>query len=172
MSHPGTHGLAEARKRDSEHRRARVLAVLAEVTAANTEVSVATVARKAGVSRSFIHRHRDLHREVRAAEQQRAPARGTAAVSAASLRADLANLREQNRRLLSQVRLLESRLSDAFGAQVLGGHGSADHPDNSPRTGELEREVRDLRADLRRRDDELAAARAANRELLVELNRK
>lgn len=70
MSHPGTHGLAEARKRDSERRRARVLAVLAEVTAANTEVSVATVARKAGVSRSFVHRHRDLHREVRAAAEQ------------------------------------------------------------------------------------------------------
>lgn len=58
---PGAQALARARQADSQRRRERVQTAIQRLTAAGEEISVAAVARAAGVSRAFFYRHRDLH---------------------------------------------------------------------------------------------------------------
>ncbi|HEY6855077.1 MAG TPA: hypothetical protein VI194_02480 [Mycobacterium sp.] len=69
-------------------------------------VADSSVAARARVHRSFIHRHPELRAAVIAAAEDPAasgPA-GTAAISRRSLLADNANLRERNRRLEQHAR--------------------------------------------------------------------
>jgi chromosome segregation ATPase len=101
-----------------------------------------------------------------------------AQLTAASLRAELANSRAQNHRLNNQLRALENRLSQAEGARLV-----ADNllPDSmiaeladrqlAQRNTELEQQLFDAQEELRRTADELDAARAINRELMQRANR-
>jgi predicted nucleic acid-binding Zn-ribbon protein len=143
------------------------------MTAAGHDISVSSVARAAGVHRSFIHRHPDLHAAVHQAQQ--APVRTTpAGAAAASLHSDLANLHAQNARLARHIRTLESRLSESLGAEAyrMSGIGAPDKTAQlEHRCLELEQRLLDLSAQLEERDDELHAARAANRDLMTLLNR-
>ncbi|MEU5269741.1 hypothetical protein AB0G77_14605 [Streptomyces hygroscopicus] len=73
-----------------------------------------------------------------------------------------------------QVRQLEARLSKALGEQVwresgIGGPGDTEQL--QARITTLEQQVIDLELKLRDRDDDLAAARAAHRELMAQLDR-
>jgi regulator of replication initiation timing len=170
--------LTAARRRDSARRRQRVLHALERLTAAGEEISVAAVARAAGVDRSFLYRHHDLRAQVlaRAAAPQPAPA--SAKVSHASLLADLANLRSHNDRLRRQVAKLERRLSEVLGEEVVRASGlglgqpDADEAEQlRQRVARLGQETLDLRQQLVERTEELDAARMANRELMAKLNR-
>ena len=77
--------LAEARRRDVDHRRQRVRQALAEMRAQAAQITISSVAARAGVHRSFIHRHPDLRAAVIAAAEDPAasslsgPARRAAA---------------------------------------------------------------------------------------------
>jgi len=134
------------------------------------------VARAARVHRSFIHRHPQLHAAVVAAQQEPAtPTHHDSTVSVASLHAELANLHAQNARLAKHITMLERRLSEALGAGVYrdSGLGAVDEtPDLRRQLTELENRTGNLADRLSDREDELLAARAANRELMAELNRK
>ena len=135
------------------------------------DLNVSSIARQAGVDRSFLYRHRELIERL-----HRAQSGGTAAnttVSRASLHADLANAHEHNTRLQTRLRLLEKRLSELMGDQ-----GWRDSSLGAPLDIEtLQRTVADLEQhnaelihQLDERDHDLAAARAASREFMIQLN--
>jgi len=165
--------LIAARRRDSTRRRQRVLNALDALAAAGEEITASAVARAAGVDRSFLYRHHDLRVQVVArAEALDAPPASTA-VSKRSLLADLANLREQNERLRRQNSKLTVRLSQALGEEVFqaSGIGRTDETEQlRTQVGQLDQQLLDLRQELEERTDELAAARATNRDLMAELN--
>ncbi|MGO4456536.1 hypothetical protein AB4039_04275 [Streptomyces sp. M-16] len=77
-------------------------------------------------------------------------------------------------RLATQVRHLEQRLSQALGEQVwreVGIGGPDDSEQLKARIATLEQQAIDLELQPQVRDDDLAATRAANRELMAQLNR-
>jgi hypothetical protein len=87
----------------------------------------------------------------------------------------LANLRAHNERLRHQNVKLSERLSEVLGEQVFHDAGltpTSEIVNLRNRVAELEQQLLDSKQDLQDRDDELAAARAANRELMATLNRR
>jgi len=173
----GAEALAAARRQDSTRRRQRVLNALERLTGAGEEISVAGVARVAGVDRSFLYRHHDLRAQIlqRAAKAQPDVSMPrTTQVSRQSLLADLANSRAENERLRRQVNKLAKRLSEVLGEEVFHASGLGGPDDTEQlrrRVAELEQTTVDLRQQLKERAEELEAARAANRELMAEVNR-
>lgn len=172
---PRTETMRKGRQADSARRRQRVLTALDRATASGTVISASGIARAAGVDRTFLYRHRDLLEKIHAAEAAPPPAGSTAgpAVSRASLQADLLAAHERAIRLSARIRQLEQRLSDALGEQAWHESGlgaPADIDALSQKITHLEQQAADLRLRLDERDDELAAARAANRELMTRLN--
>lgn len=132
------------------------------------------VARRAGVDRTFLYLHRDLLTQIHTAEQT--PAGGGAvgaAVSRASLMADLAAAHERNARLTGRITLLEQRLSQLMGEQTWrdSGLGAPDSVDKlQQRIVQLEQERGDLKLKLDEAIEDLDAARSTNRELTRALN--
>jgi hypothetical protein len=169
-----TAGLAAGRRADSARRRQRVVAAIAAAAAAGTETSVSAIARRAAVDRSFLYRHRGLLAQIHTtAEQPAGAASGGPGVSRASLHADLANCQDRCHRLSQRVRQLEDRLSEALGDAVWRATGLG-APDDvahlQARIVTLEQELADARLELDDRDNDLAAARAANRELVTRVD--
>jgi hypothetical protein len=126
------------------------------------------------VDRAFLCRHRDLLEKIHALEA--APPAGEAggpAVTHASLQADLLAAHERSVRLAARVRQLEKHLSEALGEQAWRESGlgaPADIDALTQKVTHLEQQAIDLRLQLEERDQDLAAARAANRELMAQLN--
>ena len=169
--------LAEARRRDVDHRRQRVRQALAEMRAQAAEITISSVAARARVHRSFVHRHPDLRAAVIAAAEDPATSSlsGPSTVSRRSLLADNANLRERNHRLEHHAHGLEQRLSELLGTQISQRTGLGAPPDTAALKEELDKlgqQILDLRRTLEERDEELAAAREANRRLMAELNHR
>lgn len=169
-----TAAAAAGRQADSARRRRRVLKALNDAAASGEEISVTGIARAAGVDRTFLYRHRDLLEQIHALEAQPRNAAGVGpAVSRASLQADLLNAQGRAARMAARVQQLEKRLSEALGEEAWrqSGLGAPDDVDGlKQRIVTLEQQVVDLRLQLEERDDELAAARAANRELMTQHN--
>ena len=91
----------------------------------------------------------------------------------ASLQADLLAARERAIRLAARVRQLEQRLSEALGEQTWreSGLGTPAGIDAlNQKITNLEQQAIDLRLQLEERDQDLTAARSANRELMAQLN--
>jgi chromosome segregation ATPase len=167
------------RRLASQIKHQRVIAALDAHLAAGHDLSVAALARHAGVSRKFIYAHPDLRAQIEARAEQ-ANRAGTAKsvadgrVTIASLRTDAANSKAQNGRLREQVRALEQRVSTTLGREVAGdidpaGYESSDQlraqlEQGQARTFELEETLADAR-------EELEAVREINRELLAAQNR-
>ncbi|MGW2587037.1 DUF6262 family protein [Streptomyces virginiae] len=177
MSKPGsrrTEAMILGRQADTERRRARVGQALRDLQASGEEVSVTAVARRAGVDRTFLYRHRDLLTQIHTAEQT--PVGGAAvgaAVSRASLMTDLATAHERNARLTGRITLLEQRLSQLMGEQTWrdSGLGAPDSVEQiQKRVVQLEQEKGDLKLKLEEALEDLEASRAANRELTRALN--
>ena len=141
---PRTSAMTKGRQADSARRRQRVIAALRKAASDGTEISVTGIARAAGVDRAFFYRHRDL--------------------LAAGERAA---------RLHSRVRQLEKRLSETLGEQAWRESGlgtPADIDALNQKIIHLEQQAIDLRLQLEEQGEELAAARATNRELMTQLN--
>ncbi|WAP58859.1 DUF6262 family protein [Streptomyces sp. S465] len=117
---PTVQAMIEGRRADTGRRRQRVPAALAQAAKDGSDVSVAAIARRAGVDRTFLYRHRDLLGQIhaQAAEPPTAPGSRGPAVSRASLQADLLAADARTARLAAQVRRLEARLSEVLGEQV------------------------------------------------------
>ena len=173
---PRDGALRKGRQADSARRRQRVIAAINQASADGTEISASAIARAASVDRTFIYRHRDLLAQVHALEAA-PPAAGEhgpgPAVTRASLQADLLAAHERAARLTARVQQFEKRLSEALGEQAWRESGLGTPPDIDALTQKithLEQQAIDLRLQLEERDDDLTAARAANRELMAQLN--
>ncbi|MFF8642714.1 DUF6262 family protein [Streptomyces sp. NPDC015345] len=112
--------MRDGRQADTERRRQRVATAVKNAARNGTPISVSAIARRAGVDRSFLYRHRDLLEIVHAPELEPAAQdpTGTSPVSRASLQADLANAQARNARFTARVQQLEKRLSQALGTQA------------------------------------------------------
>jgi septal ring factor EnvC (AmiA/AmiB activator) len=167
--------MIEGRRADSARRRQRVIKAINAAGADGGEISVSAIARTAGVDRTFLYRHNDLLGQIHAAQASPAAAEGDGpTVSRASLQADLANAHGQITRQTTRIRQLEKKLSELMGEQAWRESGlgaPADIDQLHRRITNLEQQVVDLRDQLNERDQELDAARAANRELIANLNR-
>jgi hypothetical protein len=172
---PRTGAMTKGRQADSARRRQRVIATLGRAVSDGTEISVSGIARAAGVDRAFFYRHRDLLAQLHALEAT-PPAAGAGngpGVSRASLQTDLLAAGERAARLHSRVRQLEKRLSETLGEQAWRESGlgtPADIDALNQKIIHLEQQAIDLRLQLEEQGEELAAARAANRELMTQLN--
>ena len=174
---PRAGAMAKGRQADSARRRQRVIAALNKAVSDRTEISVSGIARAAGVDRTFFYRHRDLLAQLHALEAT-PPAAGNSngngpGVSRASLQTDLLAAGERAARLHSRVRQLEKRLSEALGEQAWRESGlgtPADIDALNQKIIYLEQQAIDLRLQLEEQDEDLAAARVTNRELIAQLN--
>jgi len=170
-----TPGIVAARQAHSSRCRQRVITALDQASKQGFEISISAIARRAGVDRSFLYRHRDLLEKIHALEATPPPTGDTPgpAVTRASLQADLLAAGDRAQRLNSRVRQLEKRLSETLGEKAWqeSGLGVPLDIDNLNQTiSHLEQQVIDLRLQLDERDQDLTAARAANRELIAQLN--
>ncbi|MGI8311541.1 hypothetical protein [Saccharopolyspora hattusasensis] len=170
-----TQAMRDGRHADTARRRQRVLAALDRAVAEGSELGASAIARAAGVDRSFLYRHRDLLEKIHAADAEPpATDEGTGpAVTRASLQADLLAAHERAARLNTRVQHLEKRLSEALGEQAWRESGLGTPTDIDAlhqQITHLEQQVVDLRLQLAERDEDLEAARAANRELMTRLN--
>lgn len=171
-----TTAMRKGRQADSARRRQRVLDTIAKEAAAGEEISVAGIARAAAVDRTFLYRHRDLLEKIHVLEAA-PPAAGDGApgpgVTRASLQADLLAAGERAVRLTARIRQLEKRLSEALGEQAWHQTGLGAPPDIdtlNQKITYLEQKTAGLQLQLAERDQDLTAARAANRELMTRLN--
>jgi septal ring factor EnvC (AmiA/AmiB activator) len=170
----GASPMAEGRRADSARRRQRVIKAINDASSNGGELSVSAIARAAGVDRTFLYRHADLAAQVHVAQTAPAAAEnGGPVVSRASLQADLAGAQAQVARQAAQIRRLETKLSQMLGEQAWreSGLGAPEDIDKlKRRITELEQSIVDLTRQLEERGQELDAARAANREMITQLN--
>jgi chromosome segregation ATPase len=166
--------MLEGRHADSARRRQRVIAAFDRAAAEGAEISASGIARAAGVDRTFLYRHRDLLEKIHALQAEPAVSdRAGPAVTRASLQADLLAAHERAVRLNTRVQHLEKRLSEALGDHAWRESGlgaPADIDALNQKITRFEQQVADLRLQLEERDDDLAAARATNRDLMTQLN--
>jgi len=166
--------MLDGRRDDSRRRRQRVLATLDQAAAAGERITMSGIARAAGVDRTFLYRHRDLMDKIHALQADPVPGDHVGpAVTRASLQADLLAAHERAARLSARIQQLEKRLSEALGEQTWRESGlgpPADIDTLHQRISHLEQHNLDLQQQLDERDEDLAAARAANRELMARLN--
>jgi hypothetical protein len=172
---PDVTAMTRGRQADSARRRERVTHALAEAVNTGAEISVSGIAEQAGVDRTFLYRHRDLLAQVHAAQAQpvTAAAGGGPAVTRASLQADLLAAQQRCTRMAARTQQLEKRLSELLGEHAWRASGlgaPTDIEQHQHRIVTLEQQVVDLRLELGAREEELAAARGVNRELITQLN--
>ena len=171
--------LAASRRLDSTTKTSQVLAALEATIGAGQPLSIAALARRAGVSRRFIYDHPELRaqaerRAAETADRSAATGAANARVTLASLRADLANTKATNHRLDTELAALRRRLGQLLGREALADLDQA-APDShvvSGRLVELEQKLFQAGEDLAQRSEELDAARQINRELLAKINRQ
>lgn len=171
--------LPALRRLDSQDKARRVLAALDAAVGAGGPLTIAALARRAGVSRRFIYDHPELRAEAerRSAEtayRQAGAITASARVSVASLRADLANATAANHRQHTELSALRRRLGQLLGRDALA---DLDHEQDGAgvagaRLAGLEQSLFQTAEELARRTEELDAARNINRELVGRLNRE
>jgi Family of unknown function (DUF6262) len=171
---PAVDAMIDGRRADSTRRRQRVLSALDNAIKDGTELSVTSIAHRAGVDRTFLYRHRDLLERIHAAETQPPdkPEIGPG-VTRASLQADLLAAQQRCTRMAARTQQLETRLSELLGEQAWRASGlgaPTDIDQLQQRIVTFEQQIVELRLQLEERDQDLAAARAANRELMAQLN--
>jgi hypothetical protein len=141
-----------------------------------SEITISAAAARAGVHRSFIHRHEDLRASVLAAAAETIdnPSPAATIISHRSVMAENANLHASNGRLSQHVRDLEERLSEVLGHQAFERSGLGAPTSTAALQDDLERH-KQLLLDRDNRitelEEELAASREANRRIMAELNR-
>lgn len=177
--------LRETRKKDSQTKRAKVLATVDAMKAKGETVTFLAVARTAGVSKWLVyaegvreHIEAAMKSQTKADRRTRQSGRET---SAASLATDLALAREENKALRDERDRLKKAVRRSLGAQL----DQAGTKELTERVNELvaaveritlERdEIRAERDEVRRKltetEDDLAAAREAGKRMLKQVNR-
>jgi hypothetical protein len=182
--------LRRSRRNDGRLKRQQALDAVEAIETSGQAVSFPAVARRAGVSVSFLYAKREMSGRIATArDRQRQAGRDRAwqlparsLVTEQSLRVELANFKDQVRRMAKEATALRHRLARQLGAEADAARGLALVPaidELEQRTAELEAEnhrqreqIAQLEADGRELAETLEAARAMNRELMNELNRR
>ncbi|MDA8286344.1 MAG: DUF6262 family protein [Actinomycetota bacterium] len=182
--------LRSARRHDGRTKRQHAGDMIIAMEASGDPITFPGVARRAGVSTSLLYGDPELAGRIAAArDRQRQAGRDRAwslparsLVTEQSLRVDLANAKEQNRRLAEEIKLLRERLCRQLGADADLARGEALGPaldQVEQRAAELEADnhrqharIAELETERRELTETLDAARAMNRELMSELNRR
>ncbi|MFI5987588.1 DUF6262 family protein [Streptomyces sp. NPDC051555] len=177
--------LRASRKKDSQTKRAQVLATVDAMKSRGETVTFNSVARTAGVSRWLVYAE-GVREHVEAAmkSQTRAERRTKQAgrdASAASLATDLALVREENRALRDERDRLKEAVRRSLGAQLdQSGTRELTERVNELLTAverlalerdEIRAERDDLKSRLAESQDDLAAAREAGKRMLKQINR-
>ncbi|MCA1221806.1 DUF6262 family protein [Streptomyces sp. 8L] len=154
--------LREARRRDSQTKRGKVLAALDEMKDSGTAVTFLGVARAAGVSNWLVYadgvrEHIEAAMKGQAKSARRRREAGTGA-SAASLATDLELLRAENKALREE--------RDGLKRAVRRGLGAALDQEGAKSAAQR---IDQLQAELQKVQDELAAARTENTALKRQL---
>lgn len=181
--------LGRSRRLDSRAKRQRSADAIEAMEQEGDAITFPAVARRAGVSVSLLYADPELAARIaRARDRQRQAGRDRAwrlpprsLVSEQSLRAELANTKDQIRRLVEETQVLRDRVSRQLGAGADMARGRTMSPlldQLEQRASELEADnhrlrhrVSHLEGEVRELTDTLDAARAMNRELINELNR-
>jgi regulator of replication initiation timing len=176
--------LQESRRRDSQAKRGKVLAVLDEMVRRGDPVSFAAVARGAGVSHWLVYAE-GLREHIEAARTQQdgKPRRDRQAglsPSAASLTTDLELARADNSKLRAERDQLRAALQRRLGEQLdqLSSQSLIDRVDEltqhnqrlADETKRLQEDNSTLRHRLEEAEEDLAGARAALRRLMHQKN--
>jgi hypothetical protein len=176
---PGhTHRLTELRRLDTADKTRRVLAALEVTLGAGEALTIAALARHARVSRRFIYDHPELRAEAerraaQAADRVAGQITANARVTTASLRADLANAKATHHRQHTELEALRRRLGQIIGRDALAELGDTPRPSpTEAQLTEISHALAEAKDQLAQRDQELAAARQINRELIARLNRE
>lgn len=169
--------LTQLRRLDTADKTRRVLAALDATIDAGQPLTIAALARRAGVSRRFIYDHPELRaeaerRSAQAVDRQSGQTAAGTRVTTASLRADLANAKATNHRQNTELQALRHRLGQILGHDILADLGDAPTGPVDPRIEQLTSALAQTKEELAHRDEELAAARQINRELIARLNRE
>jgi hypothetical protein len=182
--------LHRARQQDSRAKRQRAAQTIEVMERDGEPISFPAVARRAQVSVSLLYADADLvariatardrQRQAGAERAWRLPVRSL--VTEQSLRTDLANAKDQARRLAEELAVLRDRLSRQLGtdADIARGHALSPLVDQlEQRAAELEADnhqqrqrIAEFEAEVRELGETLDAARAMNRELMNEVNRR
>ncbi len=182
--------LRQARREDARIKRQRASEAVTALEASGQPVTFPAVAARASVSVSLLYSDRELAGRIAAARDQQRQAGADRAwqlparslITEQSLRSELSNAKDQVRRLAEEINLLRGRLARQLGAEADVDRGHALAPaldDLEARNAELEADnhrqrqlVASLQADQHELTETLDAARAMNRELMAELNRR
>jgi chromosome segregation ATPase len=175
-----TAAMTEAKHTINGEKYERVRAVIAQIRdqGRDDELKATSIARRAGVHRSFVSSHfaADIA-HARAEIQSRfiAGLGGQTALRAASLRVEMETAKQQAREAQQEIRALKARLARTLGEEIAVTH--PEHGAASATVNELLAEVEqllatqvDLRRQLRETEEELGAARRLNRTLMREKN--
>lgn len=168
--------LLDGRRADSDRRRGRVIEALRLASLDGTSITVSGIAHAAQVDRTFLYRHTDLLAQIHLAQSTLAPpSTNRAAVTRESLAADLVNAQHRIGTLAARNALLERKLSEMLGQQAWRESGlgaPVDIERLQQRITALEQQAVNLTGLLDERDQELDAARQANRDLFSNINRE
>jgi Family of unknown function (DUF6262) len=154
--------LREARRRDSQAKRGKVLAAIDQMKDAGTAITFLAVAREAGVSNWLVYadgvrEHIEAAMKGQARTVRRQKAAGSGA-SSASLATDLELARAEGRALREENARLKRAVQRGLGARL-----------DQEGTKSLEERMGELQTELQRVKDELVAERAASAGLRREL---
>jgi len=96
--------MVAGRRADTARRRQRVAKAVNDAVNEGEEITASGIARRAGVDRTFLYRHRDLLEQVHAAGAQPPTAPGIGpVVSRGSLQADLLAAQQRGARMAARV---------------------------------------------------------------------
>ncbi len=176
--------LGESRRRDSQAKRGRVLAVLEEMVRSGDPVSFAAVAKAAGVSHWLVYSE-GLRGHIEAArtQQEGKPRRDRQvglSASAASLTADLELARAETSKLRGERDQLKAALQRSLGGQLdqLSTQSLVDRVDEltqlnqqlAAETDCLQEDNESLRRRLEEAEEDLSGARTALRRMVHQKN--
>lgn len=179
---PNTAAMLRQRKKDSRTKRGAVLATIEAMERTRSPITIAEVARRAGVS-PWLVRQKPLLEEIRKAQSRYSM--GTPqppeTTNSGSLHVERDLLRQENRRLRHELQRHQRRISELLGDQIDGtdAHSQSLRVQEltdqnailSKQTSERTQELHHVRQKVTALSSDLEAAHRVNRSLMTELNR-
>lgn len=161
--------LRRARRRDGRLKGQQALDAIEVIERSGEPISFPAVARQAEVSVSFLYANRELAGRIATArDRQRQAGRDRAwqlparsLITEQSLRAELANAKDQVRRLAEEIGTLRQRLARQLGAEADAARGLA----LAPTLDELEQRAAELETENHRQQEQIDRLEEGSREL-------